>query len=159
MAVGNPPRITGDARSRYTHQAYDVTFGGKSKETGRDGSFSRLSATYQANFQITVDVADTGSKTFILPSYVYSNSYLVVEGSGGAPVTTMLIENIDGTGSKVLAAALDLSATSSVDTAYDAAATIDAQAMDQRVILNITGTGTGYATVLLKCDIVQTAWK
>jgi hypothetical protein len=104
-------------------------------------------------------VDETGVFTFILPSYCYSNSYLVVEGSGGSPVANLTVENVDGTGAKTLVAVLDLSATSAVDTAYDAAETIDAQLEEQRLVLTIGTAGTGYATVLIKCDIVATAWK
>jgi hypothetical protein len=152
-------RVGSDSRSRYETQAYNVTYGGKSKETGADGYDSRLSATYQANFQISVPVDEIATFTFILPSYCYSNSFLVVEGSGGSPVANLHVEDIDGTGDKTLVAVLDLAAPTAVDTAYDAAATIDAQGTDQRITLDITTAGTGYATVLLKCDLIQTAWK
>jgi len=53
------PANHNDPRRRYTHQAYDVTYLGKAKETGPSGVNQRLSATYDANIlmQAPADVA------------------------------------------------------------------------------------------------------
>lgn len=62
-------RNNNDGRSRYTHQAYDVTFLGKSPETGPTGYNSRVSATYQAAVLFpevpsdTTDVQNIGDLT------------------------------------------------------------------------------------------------
>lgn len=153
-------RIASDGRKRYTHQAYDVTYGGVSPETGADGYNSRLSATNKVNFQITVPADEAATYTFILPPYVYSNAYAVVEAAAsGSPVATVTVENIDGTGTKTLIDGASIAAVSTVEQAYETGITIGAQATDQRVSVTVAAPGTGWATIMLRCDIVQTSWK
>lgn len=57
--MSQAPVNQNDPRSRYTHQAYDVTYLGKSQESGPSGRTARLSATYTAN--ILLPYMDAGS--------------------------------------------------------------------------------------------------
>lgn len=158
MAIGNPPRVQGDPRSRNTSQAYDVTFGGRDPGSSAVGAGRRLPATYQANFQITVDCADTEPQLFMLPPGVYCNKYVVAEGGGGSPVANVDVadpSDIPGTATQIILAG-DLSSPSAADVALTN--NVDVEMEDQVVQVTVTTPGTGYATVLLKCDIVQTAW-
>ena len=154
------PRVDADQRSRYTHQAYDVTYGGRPMESGGVAGYgARLSATYQANFQVTIPVDEVASHLFMLPPGVYCNKYVVVEGGGGAPQADLAVADpadIPGTATQI-AAAVPLGATMAADAALTN--NIDVEMMDQVLQVDVTIAGTGYATLLLKCDIVQTAWK
>lgn len=160
MTQSNPPRVAADQRQRYTHQAYDVTYGGRPMESGGVAGYGRrLSATYQANFQVTVDCADTNPQYFMLPPGVYCNKYVVAEGGGGAPVANVNVadpSDIAGTTTQIITAG-DLSSPSAADVALTA--NVDVEMGDQIVEVTVTTPGTGYATMILKCDIVQTAWK
>jgi len=155
----NAIRIPTDGRTRYEHQAYDVTYAGKSKETGALGYDSRLSATYEANFQITVDVSATGTHVFVLPSWVYSNGYLIVEGGGGSPVAQLEVSDLDGGNAVTLAADIDMGSVTATKAAYDAGVVIDVEEVDQVITIDVTTAGTGYATIVIQATIVQTAWK
>lgn len=158
MATSNPPRVATDGRSRYTHQAYDVTYGGKSIESGPAGYGKRLSATYQANFQLTIDLADTAPQVFSLPPYVYCNKLVVAEaGAGVGAVATIATAAPDGSGSENKIVGLAMSAVSASDVALTN--NVDVVDTDQLVTVTMTVAGTGTATILLKCDIIQTAWK
>jgi hypothetical protein len=154
------PRVNADQRSRYTHQASDVTYGGRPMESGGVAGYGmRASATYQANFQVTIDCASTDKQYFMLPPFIYCNKYIVAEGGGGSPVADVAIadpSDIAGTLTQIIAAG-DLSSPSAADTAL--ASNIDVEAYDQIVEVEVTTAGTGYATLILKCDIVQTSWK
>lgn len=160
MATSNPPRVDSDTRKRYTHQAYDVTYGGANLEAGGVAGYGRrASATYQANFQFTIDAADTEPQLFMLPSFIYSNKLVVVEGGGGAPVCNIDVadpSDIAGTATQI-ALDLDLSSPSAADVALTS--NVDVENYDQVIQITVTTPGTGYATVLLKSEIVQTAWK
>ena len=160
MAVANPPRVAADARARKTTQAYDVSYGGRSMEDGGVAGYGRrLSATYQSNFQVTVDCADTTPQLFMLPPGVYCNKYVVVEGGGGAPVANVDVaepSDIPGTATQIILAG-DLSTASAADVPL--ASNIDVEMEDQVIQVTVTTPGTGYATMLLKCDVVQTGWK
>lgn len=153
------PRVDLDSRTRYQHQAYDITFGGRPLEGGAAGYGRRLSATYQANFQVTIDVSDTEDQYFTLPPFVYCNKYVVVEGSQGAPTANIAVadpSDIAGTATTIAAAA-PLGSTMGADTPLDS--NIDVEPFDQIIRVQVSAPDEGYATLLLKCDIVQTGWK
>lgn len=159
MTAGNPPRNDADTRRRYTHQAYDVTYGGANMESGAAGYGRRLSATYQANFQVTIDCADTTEQVFTLPPFVYANKFVVVEGGDGSPVANVVYakDASDPSSTVAIASAVDLSAASAADAALDNQ--ISVEPTDGLIKVTVTTPGTGYATLLIKADIVQTSWK
>ena len=142
MAVSNTPRVDADTRKRYTHQAYDVTYGGANMEAGGVSGYGRrASATYQANFQVTIDATDTDPQYLMLPSFVYCNKLVVVEGGGGSPVCDIAVADpadIAGTATQI-AWALDISSASAADVALTA--NVDVEAYDQ--VLEIVATTPG----------------
>lgn len=148
-----------DGRSRHASQAYDVTYAGKSPETGQDGYGSRLSATYDANFQLTIPVDKVGQFTYILPPFIFATHYVVAEGAGGAPAANLRIENLDGSDGAALAAALALASPSAAPIPFDGGKKISVEPYDQRLVINVTAPGTGFATLLVKAAIIQTGWK
>ena len=157
MSTSNPVLVPSDTRTRYTHQAYDVTYGGKSIESGPAGMGRRLSATYQANFQLSIDCSDTEPQVFTLPPYVYCNKLVVADGAGGGAAATISVAQPDGSLSEDIATALSLATASAADVPLDS--NINAENNDQLVTVTVTTPGTGIANVLLKCDILQSAWK
>lgn len=55
-------RDLADARKRYTHQAYDVTYFGKSPETAPVGAGPRLSGTHAAAVRINIPADVAGAQ-------------------------------------------------------------------------------------------------
>jgi len=97
----------------------------------------------------------------MLPPGVYCNKFVVVEGGGGSPVCTVDVadpSDIAGTATEIIGIATGLlGSPSAADVALDN--NIDVKMEDQVIQVTVTTPGTGYATMLLKCDVVQTGWK
>ena len=96
--MARPSKNPNDPRNRYTHTAYDVTYGGIAPERGVSGRNTLLAGTYQAAFQF---VADAGVATpqivGDLPMGIWISGFvnhvpltsgtftLVLKGVGGDP--------------------------------------------------------------------------
>ncbi len=60
--MARPGKNPNDPRNRYTHTAYDVTYGGIAPERGVSGRNMLLAGTYQAAFQFTADAGVTAAQ-------------------------------------------------------------------------------------------------
>ena len=105
--MGRPRKNYDDPRNRYTHTAYDVTFGGIAPERGPSGRDTLLGGTYQAAFQF-VTPANGGARIVgDLPMGVWINgivNHVALEagtftlellGVGGEPDIT-LVAGVNG---------------------------------------------------------------
>ena len=147
-----------DPRSRYGHQAYDVTTMGMSPETGSLGYDRRVSATYAANMQIELDVS-VATEEFNIPPYVmilgYSIPIPVVGGT--APVLTIAVSDLDDSNQISIAAGVDPSIVTRPTDGVEIGA---AENKEKKVKISLTANGaTGNGVVLLQAQIVETAWK
>lgn len=57
--MARPGKNPNDPRTRYTHTAYDVTYGGIAPERGVSGRNTLLAGTYRAAFQFVADAGET----------------------------------------------------------------------------------------------------
>lgn len=148
-----------DSRSRYEHQAYDVTYAGKSKETGAFGYNSRMKATYEANFQAELDVSADGTVEMVIPAYVSLHSIAVpMAGTGGtAPLVDVNVSDLDG--SNVINFGVDVDPTVVAGPAAGSAI-VPAASNERKVTFAITSDGaSGTAVFVLQGIIVDNGWK
>ncbi len=101
--MARPGKNPNDPRNRYTHTAYDVTYGGIAPERGVSGRNTLLGATYQAAFQF-VAPADVATPQIVgdLPYGVWIHGFvnhialtsgtfeLKLKGVGGAADVTLI---------------------------------------------------------------------
>lgn len=106
--MARPAKNPNDPRSRYTHTAYDVTYGGIAPERGVSGRNMLLAGTYQAAFQFQAP-ADVTAAQIVgdLPFGVWISGFinhvaltsgtfkLALKGVGGG-ADVDLIEVLDG---------------------------------------------------------------
>lgn len=153
-----------DPRQRYSHQAYDVTFGGMPSEGGIAGYGTAVAATYAADFEIVAK--GDGTKTafqFSMPPHVYGAAVSVIAPHSTALSTAALVLEAvtDGPDEVTLAAALAVAAEA-VETALDAAYPAE-NAHDTWRTLTVTFSAAipaGEAVVMaLNLHIVKSAWK
>ena len=106
--MARPGKNPNDPRNRYTHTAYDVTYGGIAPERGASGRNTLLGGTYQAAFQFVAPADATGEQIVgDLPYGVWIHGFvnhvaltsgtfsLALKGVGGG-ADVDLIEIADG---------------------------------------------------------------
>lgn len=107
--MARPGKNPNDPRNRYTHTAYDITYGGIAPERGVSGRNTLLGGSYQAAFQFVADADVTGAQIVgDLPYGVWISGFvnhvgltsgtfsLVLKGvGGGADVTLISIADGD----------------------------------------------------------------
>lgn len=98
------PRVNpNDPRNRYTHVAYDVTYGGIAPERGPSGRNMLLGGTYRAAWQFIADAGvSTAQVVGDMPAGVWIDGFinhvaltsgtfsLVLKGTGGDPDITLI---------------------------------------------------------------------
>lgn len=147
-----------DPRSRYTHQAYDVTYLGKAKETGPSGIASRLSATYQASILMTVDAGETAAQMVgdLTQGIWISGLVNHVALSAGTSVALEL-PAYGGEGAVTLVAAADVTAAGEI--ALDAPVWAPLP-IDRPLTATVTGGTAGEIAVLsLLVTPAENGWK
>jgi len=153
-----------DPRQRYSHQAYDVTFGGMSAEGGIAGYGTAVAATYAADFEIVAK--GDGTQTvfqFSMPPHLYGNKLSIVAPHSTALSTAALVLEAvtDGPSEVTLAAAQDVTAEAiEVDLGADYPAE---NAHDTWRTLTVTFSAAIPAdeavVMALNLHIVKSAWK
>ncbi|MCP4466955.1 MAG: hypothetical protein GY813_09435 [Halieaceae bacterium] len=152
------PADKNDSRSRYTHQAYDVTYFGKAMETGPSGYGSRLSGSYTALVPLSADAGDTAPQTMgdltsgmailnVVNHKALTGGTAIISAPAYAGKPEMII-----TGDPVDLSAAGISAVSA-----DALAPLD---MDRPIIMTIAGGTNGEtAIVSLMATPIESGWK
>lgn len=101
--MARPQPNPNDPRNRYTHTAYDVTYGGIAPERGVSGRNTLLAGTYTAAFQFIADAGETDAQIvgdmpygvwihgFVNHVALTSGTYsLVLKGVGGGSDITLV---------------------------------------------------------------------
>jgi hypothetical protein len=101
--MARPGKNPNDPRTRYTHTAYDATYGGIAPERGVSGKNTLLAGTYQAAFQFVVPADVAGAQIAgDMPYGVWIHGLinhvaltsgaatLVLKGVGGGPDITLV---------------------------------------------------------------------
>lgn len=156
-------RRPNDPRRFYSHQAYDVTYGGMAAEGGPAGYGKALSATYAADFEIVCkgDGATTAFQ-FSVPPMLYGKALSVLKAHSTALSTAAIVlEAVTGGPAAVtIAAALDVTAVA-VETAFDNAVVPDDSHLTWRTITvtfnNAIPAGETVA-LALHMHIMKSAW-
>jgi hypothetical protein len=106
-----------DPRSRYTHQAYDVTYFGKALESGPSGYGKRLSGTYQSSILLPIDMSTAATIVLgDLTQGIYSFELVVHAATTAAGAVTLQLADV-GEGATTLLAIADTSAATPGPTA------------------------------------------
>ena len=105
--MARPAPDRDDPRTRYTHQAYDVTYGGISPERGVSGRNTLLAGTYRAAFQFVTDATGPARVVGDLPMGVWidgiinhvslsSGTFSLVLGGTGGDSDVTLVTALNG---------------------------------------------------------------
>ena len=151
------PRDNNDGRKRYARQAYDVSYFGKSVETGPSGYGTRLSGTPTALITLSADAGTAGTivagdLTQYLSIVALVNHVPLTSGT-----ITPVLPAFNGE-AEISLPAIDLTIGSVIFTGVDVG--LPPLAMDRPLTLTVAG-GTPGETAFISLMVcpIQTAWK
>jgi len=152
------PADKSDSRSRYTHQAYDVTYFGKAMETGPSGYGSRLSGSYTALVPFSADAGVTEPQTMgdLTSGMVILNIVNHKDLTGGTAIISA--PAFAGQPEMVISATpVDLSVAGISAVSVDAIAPL---AIDRPIIVTVAGGNDGeLALISLMVAPIESGWK
>ena len=151
------PQDRNDPRSRYTHQAYDVSYMGKAAETGPSGYGRRLSgsANYTITFTAAADVAGPtliGDLTQGLCVFSVTNHLALTSGTA-----TIKLPAFGGEPEVTLAAGVDLTAQAETFVTGDGLVPLS---IDRPMTIEMAaGTADETAAISLNVAPIEGGWK
>lgn len=157
--MARPGKNPNDPRARYTHTAYDVTYGGIAPERGPSGRNMLLGGTYQAAFQFTAP-ADVATAQIVgdVPMGVWISGFInhVALTSG---TFALVLKGVGGGSDITLIAALTGDLTAAGPVALDAPVWLPLANSRPLQITVTAGTAGETVVASLLATPAETAWK